>query len=237
VKTLIAFVSLLAAAVNASAQEFRPSPFETEQWLRSGPKEPVPGSWEGSMDLYFRYSMIGGSDGAGGKWSDDFRDGLGFRVHGSMEYHLSSAWSLGAFFSTGVDIFSGKNTDGVALDDWVIVPFLVGPMAKTYFGPQLYAEGHAGVGFVRYPAIDARGFGLSIPAFDASTALAWEVGAHLGYKFDVDHGRAPTPQFGVQFGIDYERWGAPSVNQTSAPGLSAKPVQNFAFDFGFWLGF
>jgi hypothetical protein len=237
VKTLIALFSLLAAAATASAQEFRPAAFDPEVEFRFGPKEPTPGGWEGSLDLYFRYSMLQGNDGAGGKWSDDFHDGLGFRVDGTVELHLSAAWSLGAFLSTGVDVFSGKNSGGVALDDWVIFPVLVGPVVKTALGPQLYAEGHAGVGFVRYPAIDAKGFGVSIPAFDASTAPAWELGAHLGYKFDVSRGRAPTPQFALQFGIAYEHWGAPSVNQSTLSGFSAKAVQNIAFDFGFWFGF
>ena len=91
-------------------------------------------------------------------------------------------------------------------------------------------------GVVRYGSVGAKGLG-GLPLIDESWALAWEVGAHIGYKFDVDHGKAPTPQLAIQFGIDYERWNGPKFNQSTLPGASARAVQNITFDFGVWLGF
>jgi hypothetical protein len=236
-KIVFAVLALASAASGAFAQDFQPSPLPTGLDLRSGPQEPTPGEWEGSLDLFFRYSMIRGNDGAGGKWSDDFSDGLGFRVEGALEYHLDKEWSVGGFLSTGLDHFRGKSSGGISLDDWTVVPVVVGPMAKVYFTPRLFAEARVGVGVVSYGAVDAKGLGQSVPLFDRSTAVAWEVGGHLGYKFNVDHGRAPTPQLALLFGFSFEQWGAPKVDQATLPGASAKPVQNVALDLGFWFGF
>jgi hypothetical protein len=108
---------------------------------------------------------------------------------------------------------------------------------KLYLGSSFFAEGYFGAGFVSYSSVDAKGSGVSAPVLDQSLAFAWEVGAHVGYKFNVDHGRAPTPQFGLLLGVGYEMWGAPQVNQSTSPGVSAKHVQNLTFDFGFWFGF
>ncbi len=218
----------LGIGVSAFAQDFS-LPTKMELSAQAGAQKARPGDTEWSSEVLIRYSMIGGDDGAGGKWSDDFGDGIGFRGEGDFEYHIDSTWSIGGYVSIGVDFFPGKSSSGVTLDDWLITPFMVGFKGKAYFGQGFFAEGYLGIGFVSYSAVDASGFGATVPAFDASLAFAFEIGGHIGYKF--------TPKFGVVFGFGYENWGAPQVNQTTLPGQSAKSVENVTIDLGVWFRF
>jgi hypothetical protein len=173
--------------------------------------------------------MIGGKDGAGGTWDDDFRDGYGARLNEVFQYDLNQSWSIGGYVSVGLDLFGAKNSGGTTFDEWLIFPFTVGAAARAYFGSGWVAEAYLGIGFVAYPHVDATSGGVSTPVFDSSIAFAFEAGGRLGYRF--------TQMFGVFVGVGYEHWNAPDVNQTTFPGGKAKPVENTTVDVGLFLKF
>lgn len=234
-KTMVVLCTLLAASTNALPQEMLTLPTWMEQVGQSGgPKKPKADTSEGSFDLFFRYSSIGGDDGAGGEWSDDFSNGLGFRLRGSYEYHVSQEVSVGAYLSTGYDSFGGKSSGGASLDDLEVYATTIGLQAKLYVGSRFLAEAYAGFGVVSYSQVDGHFAGQSISVFEPTSATAFELGAHVIYKLNVDHGRAPTPQFGIMLGVGYEHWGEPD---SALAGTTAKPIENVTFDLGFWFGF
>lgn len=227
-KTALALCALLGAGGTAAAQEVFVLPTKMELVSQSGMQKGRPGDTEWSSEVYLRYSLIGGDDGAGGKWSDDFSDGIGFRGEADFQYYLNQNWSIGGYLSIGVDFFGGKTTSGTTLDDWIVTPFAVGFKAKTYFGQGFFAEGYLGFGFVAYGPVDfTTSSGFSAPLFDSTLAFAFEIGGRIGYKF--------SQKFGVVFGFGYENWGPPDVNQTTLPGESAKTVENITIDLGIWF--
>jgi hypothetical protein len=72
-----AFALNVLLMVGVSIQDgFLPSRMTLEP---QADKKARPGDKEWSSEVYLRYTNIGGSDGAGGKWSDDFDDGIGFQ--------------------------------------------------------------------------------------------------------------------------------------------------------------
>src|SRR4030095_3338026 len=150
-KTVLAFCAVLGAGTSAFAQDMVAWPMKMELAEQAGAYKAAPGQTEWSSEFLFRYSMIGGNDGAGGKWDDDFKDGYGFRLNEVFQYYLHQSWSIGGYVSAGLDFFGAKSSGGSTADDWIIFPFTVGAQARAYFGSGWCTEGYLGFGFVSYP--------------------------------------------------------------------------------------
>jgi len=225
-KTVMVVCAVLAAGGPAFAQEAFAWPTKMELSEQAGASHARAGEIEWSSEFSLRYSIIGGNDGAGGKWSDDFRNGYGFRLNEVLQFHLNETWSIGGYISAGLDVFSAK---GSGNDDWLLFPFTVGFQGRARFGGGWFAEGYVGIGFVAYPDVDTTVGGVSTPVFDSSIAFAFEIGGRFGFRF--------TQQLGVFVGVGYEHWGEPDVNQTTFPGGSAKPVENTILEAGLWFKF
>jgi hypothetical protein len=236
-KTALALCALLWTGATAAAQEEFILPVKMSLDPQAGAQRARQGDSEWSAEFAIRYSLIGGKSSDSGnpkdKWDTFFSDGIGIRFEGDYEYHINPTWSIGGYVSTGFDFFGGKTftTGGVSvsIDDWLIVPFTLGPKVKVYFGQGFFAEAYFGFGFVEYSATDFSGNGNSFPFTDSSLAFAFEVGGHIGYKF--------SQKFGLIFGFGYENWAAPTFNSTSFPGLNAKAVENVTIDLGIWFRF
>jgi hypothetical protein len=226
-KTSIALCMLLGSGATAFAQDEFFMPLKMSLDPQAGVQLARPGDVEWSTEVFFRYSLIGGNDGTGSKWNDDFSDGIGFRVEGTWEYHLNEHWSIGGYLSTGLDIFPGNTQGGVTLDDWLVIPVTIGFKGKAYFGKGFFAEAYIGIGFVFYNGVDGTSAVAVTPVIDSSLAFAFELGAHLGYRF--------TQNVGILFGVGYAGWGAPALNQSTFPGGMAQPVENVTIDFGIWI--
>lgn len=217
-------------------------PARLELWEAAPTSPPQPGRARWSSEVLGRFSKIGGDDGAGGTWDDNFEDGLGLRVSSAYQQDLDDRWALGGYIAGGFDLFEGKSSGGVSLDDWLITSIHLGPAATLYLGEDFFLEGYAGIGFVGYNAVDASGFGASVQVFERSIALAWELGVRGGYsfgRFSADR-RENAPEFGIVAGVGFNWRDAPDVDSdfsAAVGGLSADPVENVVLDIGVWIGF
>lgn len=224
-KTLLALAALAVSASPLLAQEWTPVKMTLAAPQAESPK------FDWSSDLVFRYDAIGGDDGAGGKWTDEFKGGAGFRFAGGFEYHLNPHWSIGGYVSVGFEDFGGKSDEStgirITLDDLRVVPVTVGFKARAAYGRGFYDDVYVGVGFASYSGVDAHALGTSVPLFDPSTVFAFEIGTRFGWKV--------SPLVGLEIGVGYEQWGAPKVDPLI--GGTAKPIGNVTVDLGVWLRF
>ena len=224
----LALYASLWTGASAVAQDYA-LPTAMQFIERAGTQKARSGDSEWSSEVLLRYSLIGGG-GNGAKWSDDFSDGFGLRGEGDYEYHINSQWSVGGYLSTGFDIFGGKTIQGFTLDDLLVIPFTIGAKGKVYFGQGFFGELYLGFGFVDYSAVGISGPGGSLPVWTDSIAFALEVGGHIGYKLDQ--------KFALVFGVGYENWGHPGVDQSGpAAGVPQHPIENVTIDLGIWFRF
>jgi len=107
-----------------------------------------------------------------GLWYSDFFD-VGWGVAGELDLlsFVTPHWAVGGYVSVNWDQFSGEtlhffNGDFVNVDDMDLVSIIVGGKVVQRISPYAWWEGHLGVGWVHYNAVQWSGMDQGIAFTD-----------------------------------------------------------------------
>jgi hypothetical protein len=153
------------------------------------------------------------------EWRDVYPVGFGggLEYRGMFPYYQGRA---GFYASLMLDVtasdsdFSSLGSD-VELDPMMTMILSVGPTYELNLGKGFFWSGRAGVGLAAYAPVDLRSPGGSTEFFDASVAVALEVGTRLGWG-----NRSVT----LEAGIAWRYQGGPSLEDHRYHSLSSLTI-------------
>jgi hypothetical protein len=254
-KTLAAFIGLLAHPALAAAQErnalwadlgeSRPFPALQDERDYRGRGGQVTEEWvtprlHSSLSFYGRASFPSDTDVTVDHltYSDFFDVGLGLSVEGDLLQYVTPHWGMGGYLSVGWDRFSGQslsfsNGDVANVGDMDLTTFIVGGKLVQHVNPFLTWEGRMGVGIVHYRSVHWSGTDLGIPftndeLFRAITRGVFEIGGRIGFG---------NPRIEGDFGFGVRIMGGAARGKDVTNAIDPEILTTFMLELGLTLHF